>query len=198
MRASNHARAPGGDGDNAAPPDGQRHTPRPHARVNERSLSLRAATFLRASRDCPSRASTVLRPNNANPRATHLGHSGAHAGAASRVGGAEHGAVAIGHARGAHDTVAQGADTEQAAENVCMEGCERPHPLVACPARSNGCTPCCAFASSQPAMGAQRCHREGRGLVTHTAHSGSVRGRFQPPALKDSITTAHGCHPYAF
>ena len=88
--------------------------------------------------------------------------------------------------------------TEQAAENVCMEGCERPHPLAACPARSNGCTPCCAFASSQPAMGAQRCHREGRGLVTHTAHSGSVRGRFQPPALKDSITTAHGCHPYAF
>jgi hypothetical protein len=201
VRASNHARAPGGDGDNAAPPDGQRHTPRPSARVNERSLSLRAATFLRASRDCPSGASTVLRPNHANPRATHLGHSGAHAGAASRVGGAEHGAVAIGHARGAHDTVAQGADhrTPSRRRRTCA------WKVVSVPTHSqpahgdlNGCTPCCAFASSEPAMGAQGCHREGRGLVTHTAHSGSVRGRFQTPAPKDSITTAHGCHPYAF
>ena len=197
MRASNHARAPGGDG-NAAPPDGQRHTPRPSARVNERSLSLRAATFLRASRDSPSRASTVLRPNNANPRATHLGHSGAHAGAASRVGGAEHGAVAIGHARGAHDTVAQGADHPSRRRRTCAWKVVSV-PTHSQPAQRDLMDARRAVRLRQgPAMGAQRCHREGRGLVTHTAHSGSVRGRFQPPALKDSITTAHGCHPYAF
>jgi hypothetical protein len=84
--------------------------------------------------------------------------------------------------------------TEQVAEQVCMEGGERPHPLAALFLHPMGARHAVCVRGEPAGMsprGVTARHDGGR----HTAQSGSVGG-FRPSALWRSITTAHGCRPY--